>query len=241
MQAIILAGGFGKRLRPLTQDIPKSMVPVLGRPYLEYQIKWLISQNIAKILILTGYLGEKIKSYFGDGSAFGVNINYSHEPGPLGTAGSLKLAQAKLEPYFALVYGDSFLPVDFIKLENSFLAVNKLGTVVVYDNRAYDTGVLNNMQLDNNGFILRYQKNSYDPELNFVEAGVMVFKKEITDLIPENKTVSLEEEIFPLLINKKELTGYVSKQPFYDIGTREGLSYFEEVIRSNNFLSLDNK
>lgn len=227
-----MAGGFGKRLRPLTRDIPKSMALVLGRPYLEYQIRWLSAQNITRIIILTGYLGEKIRSYFQDGIRFGVNINYSQEPEPLGTGGSLKLAEAKLELYFALIYGDSFLPIDFIGLEKYFLDADKLGTLVVYENHSYDTGVLKNTQLDDSGFILKYQKNSYNPELNFVEAGVMVFKKEVAGLIPENKAVSLEEEIFPLLINRRQLIGYASKQPFYDIGTEEGLRYFEEFMRS---------
>ena len=85
MQAVILAGGLGKRLRPLTEKIPKPMVAVLGRPYLEYQIKWLKLKKISKVLILTGYLGEKIESYFKDGSAFDVTISYSHEQEAMGS------------------------------------------------------------------------------------------------------------------------------------------------------------
>lgn len=235
MQAVILAGGLGERLRPLTEKIPKPMAPVLGRPYLEYQINWLKSEHISSVLMLTGYLGEKIKDYFKDGASFGINITYSQEHKPMGTGGGLKLAQEELEPYFALINGDSFLPIDFAGLEKFFIESGKTGVAVVYDNRSRDTGVLNNMQMDEYGVILKYRKNSPDPELNFVDAGVMVFKKEITDFIPPDRKVSLEDEILPLLIKKNELSGYISKRPFYDIGTQERLGRFEEAVRSNSF------
>lgn len=238
MQVVILAGGLGKRLRPLTEDIPKSMVPVLNRPYLEYQIKWLNIQGITDILILIGYLGEKIKAYFQDGASRGVKITYSQEPKLLGTGGGLKLAEAKLEKYFALIYGDSFLPLDFVGLEDFFLSVKKTGVIVVYDNGGYDTQVLNNIQLAQDSSILRYRKNSCSQDFNFVEAGVMVFSKDITGYIPENTVASLEEDTFPLLIKKKALSGYVSKEPFYDIGTPERLRRFEEMLRTNKLLAL---
>ncbi len=235
MQAVILAGGLGKRLRPLTENIPKPMVTVLGKPYLEYQINWLRSNKICKVLLLTGYLGEKIESYFGDGSLFGVDITYSQEPEALGTGGGLKYAEDKLENRFILIYGDSFLPLIFSDLINHFLEINKTAVVVVCDNNICDTGVMNNILLDKNGLIMKYKKNSRDEDLNYVEAGVMVFNKNIVDLIPNNKVVSLEEEFFPILINKKELNGYISDKIFYDIGTEDRLKRFEKIVQSNIF------
>lgn len=233
MQAVILAGGLGKRLMPLTEDVPKSMVSVLGRPYLEYQLRWLKSKGIEDILLLTGYLGEKVQSYFRDGGSLGATITYSQELTPLGTGGSLKFAEEKLESTFLLVYGDSFLPIDFEGLIRGFRDTDKVGMIVVYDSRQYDTGVPNNIRLDKEGFVAEYKKDSRKPFFHYTDAGVSVFKREVVDLIPKERKVSLEEEIFPHLIKKRELMGYISQQPFYDIGTQERIKRLEEFLRLN--------
>ena len=232
MQTVILAGGLGKRLMPLTKDIPKSMAPVLGRPFLEYQIRWLKSKGIKEILLLTGYQGDKIQSYFRDGSTLDVSIAYSHEPSPLGTGGSLKLAESKLEDSFLLVYGDSFLPIDCDGLTRSFHDADKAGMIVVYDDQHHDTGVPNNIDLDKEGFIEKYKKGSMDL-FHYIDAGISVFKKEVIDFIPEGKNVSLEEEVFPRLIKDRELMSYVTLQQFYDIGTQERIKRFEEFLSLN--------
>jgi N-acetyl-alpha-D-muramate 1-phosphate uridylyltransferase len=164
-----------------------------------------------------------------------VQISYSQEPKPLGTAGGLKLAEKKLRKYFVLIYGDSFLPLDYGKLGEFFLKSGRSGVIVVYDNRLCDTRVINNIQLGHEGRILKYRKDRLEPDLNYVEAGVMVFQKKITACIPANKVVSLEEEIFPLLIKKRELCGYVSHEPFYDIGTPKRLARFARVLRTGKF------
>jgi len=233
MQTVILAGGIGKRLMPLTKDVPKPMVPILGRPFLEYQIRWLKSNGIREILLLTGYQGDKIQSYFKDGSSLGVTLTYSHESNPLGTGGSLKLAEDKLESSFLLVYGDSFLPIDIDGLVQRFLDVDKAGMIVVSENQQHDTGIPNNIDLDKKGFVVRYKKDSKESFLNYIDAGVSVFKKEVIDFIPKRKKVSLEEEIFPLLIKNQELMSYITRQPFYDIGTQERIKRFEEFLSSN--------
>lgn len=233
MQTVILAGGLGKRLMPLTMDIPKPMVCVFGRPFLEYQIRWLKSNGIREILLLTGYKGDKVQAYFKDGSSLGVILTYSHETSPLGTGGSLKLAEKKLESSFLLVYGDSFLPIDTAGLIQRFRDVDKTGMIVVYDNQPHDAGVPSNIDLDKEGFVARYEKNSKDPLFHYTDAGVSVFKKEVIDFIPKGKKVSLEEEIFPRLVKDRELLGYITRQPFYDIGTRERIKRFEELVSSN--------
>ena len=121
MQTIILAGGLGTRLRPLTNTIPKPMIHINGKPYLEYQIEYLKRFNLIDILILVGYLGESIESYFGDGKHFGVNITYSYEKEPLGTAGGIKNAEENItENEFLLLYGDSFLPINLTEFTDFF-------------------------------------------------------------------------------------------------------------------------
>lgn len=233
MQTVILAGGLGKRLMPLTRDIPKPMVCVLGKPFLEYQIKWLKLNGIREILVLTGYQGDKIQSYFKDGSSLGVILTYSHETSPLGTGGSLKLAEKELKSSFLLVYGDSLLPIDVAGLIQRFRDVDKTGLIVVCDNQPHDAGIFNNIDLDKEGFVARYEKNSKNHLFHYIDAGVSVFKKEVIDFIPKSKKVSLEEEIFPRLVKDRELLGYITRQPFYDIGTQERIKRFEEFVSSN--------
>src|SRR5450755_506174 len=113
MQAVILAGGLGTRLWPVTQAVPKPMVPVAGRPYLEYQLRLLGEQSIRDIVLLTGYLGEQIEEYFGDGSRLGLSLRYSCEPAPMGTGGALRDGSSLLDDVFLVIYGDSYLPIDY--------------------------------------------------------------------------------------------------------------------------------
>src|SRR6266571_3760756 len=150
MQAVVLAGGLGTRLWPLTKEIPKPMAPVNGLPYLEYQIRLLAAQGFLSTLILTGYLGEQIESYFQDGSALGLSLRYSREPAPLGTGGALRHARALLEERFLLIYGDSFLPIGYRPLLARLEEPGTLGVVAIYDNSAGDTSVRNNIALGDN-------------------------------------------------------------------------------------------
>ena len=135
MQAVILAGGLGTRLWPLTRAVPKPMVRVAGRPYLEHQLQLLKSQNISNVLILTGYMGEQIEEYFGDGSRLGISIRYSRESQPLGTAGAPRKASQMLASTFILLYGDSYLPIKYGDALERLYSSGTQGVMVVYDNR----------------------------------------------------------------------------------------------------------
>lgn len=230
MQAVILAGGLGTRLRPLTYEIPKPMIPILGKPYLYYQLKLLKDYCISDVLLLIGHLGEQIKDYFKDGKEFGLDIKYSIEQKPLGTGGALKLAEPLLKDEFFVIYGDSYLPVDYIDIERFFQKHNKTGLVVVYDNKE-DTTVLNNIALKENLIVTEYKKGYNDRNLKYVEAGVSLLRKDVLNLIKEEDVVSLEEEIYPLLIGKQELIAYITNQRFYDIGTPERLKEIKDVLR----------
>ncbi|MCJ7509172.1 MAG: sugar phosphate nucleotidyltransferase, partial [candidate division Zixibacteria bacterium] len=116
MQALILCGGLGKRLRPLTRKIPKSMLPVAGKPFLEYLIKLLKQNGIKEIILCTGYLHNKLKDYFGDGEKFGVNIQYSREHFPLGTGGAIKNAEKLIKSRFFVLNGDSYINLNLKSL-----------------------------------------------------------------------------------------------------------------------------
>ena len=230
MQVVILAGGLGTRLRPITERIPKPLVPVNNRPYLEYQIEYLRRSGFTDILLVTGYLGEKIEAHFGNGTTFGVRLTYAQEDVIRGTGGALKYAEDHLADEFLVVYGDSFLPISYSGLIEAFLNSRKKGMIVAYDNRK-STDVKNNVALDDHFLVIRYDKTVSDKRLRYVESGVLVLKKSIIGLIPAEKVVSLEIDIFPQLIVEKQLAAFVTKERFYDIGTplrlQEAGEYFK--------------
>lgn len=228
MQAVIIAGGLGTRLRPITIEIPKPMVRINGRPFLEYQLKLLKRYGITDILLCVGYLAEHFSGYFKDGKKLGVNIQYSIEEEPLGTGGALKNAEKKIEKDFIALNGDTYLPIDYKKLIESYKAKKKKGVVVLYDN--HEKIAENNISLGEDNLVTAYDKNS-SIGMNYLDAGVGVFNKSILSLIPKKRKVSLEVEIFPKLIKRKELAGYATSQRFYDIGTPERLKKIEEILR----------
>lgn len=228
MQSVIVAGGLGTRLRPITYEVPKSMVRVNGKPFLEHQIQRLESGGIKTLLLCIGYLGEQIREYFGDGSRFGVNIKYSVEEKPLGTGGALKNAEKELEKEFILLNGDTVTQVDYKKLMEIHKSSGKTGLVLLYDNS--ERIAANNISLGKDGLVTAYSKKS-SIGMTHVDAGVYVFNKKVLSLIPKNRKVSLEAEIFPKLIKQKELLGCKTKQRFYDMGTPERLKKMEEILR----------
>lgn len=233
MQAVILAGGLGTRFRPLTLKTPKPMIPVMGKPYLEYQLQYLKSYNITDILLCVGHLGEKIQSYFGDGRSRDMSITYSFEEMPLGTGGALKNAENHLDDCFYLLYGDSFLPINYSLIERHFFEVDKAVLMVLYNNRE-DTSVPNNVSLDNRGMVTQYKKDTENSLLQYVDAGVLALKKEIVDSLPPEKEVSLEQEIFPNFVARQECAGLVTGERFYDIGTPERLKHFKTYLKKQN-------
>jgi len=231
MQAVILAGGLGMRLRPITETVPKPMVEVAGVPYLEHQIRMLARQEIRDIVMLTGYLGEQIETYFGSGSRLDVSMRYSKEPEPLGTAGALRLAEPLLREEFLVIYGDSYLPIDYRPILHLLNISGVTGVVTVYDNRLGDTSVKSNIALDSHQSITAYAKDSAASlPLEYVDAGVLAFRREIVNLIPPQQNVALEQEILPLLISRKALRGYITAQRFYDIGTLERIQSIEHYF-----------
>jgi NDP-sugar pyrophosphorylase family protein len=229
MQCVILAGGLGTRLWPLTRTVPKPMVPVAGVPYLEHQLRLLKSQSISDVVMLTGYLGEQIEEYFGDGSRLGMSIQYSREQQPLGTAGALRDASPFLAQSFLLLYGDSYLPIHYPAAHERLLASGAQGLMVVYDNQLGDTLVKNNVDVDDAGYVTVYEKES-PRTLPYVEAGVLSFQKSCLNLIPSEGTISLEKEIFPALIARRQLAAFITSQRFYDIGTPERLQAIESYV-----------
>jgi NDP-sugar pyrophosphorylase family protein len=232
MQVVILAGGLGTRLRPLTTQVPKPMVPVAGAPYLEHQLRLLAGQSLNDIVVLTGYLGEQIEEYFGDGRQLGLRMRYSRESQPLGTGGALREARPLLDESFLVIYGDSYLPIKYSGLGRRLAMTAASGVIAVYRDPSGQTNVSCNVALDTDGTVLRYDKQASadDRELQYVEAGVLALRRSVLDLIPPAGASSLEEQVFPILIERRRLLGFRTNQRFYDMGTPERLHAIEAYL-----------
>src|SRR6202142_2428115 len=220
MQAVILARGLGKRMRPLTESVPKPMIAVRGKPFLHHQFELLRSFGIRRIVLLVAYLGEQIEKHFGDGAALGLHLRYSHEPEPLGTGGALKNAEAMLDEEFLLLNGDTYLAIDYAALANAFRASEAMAMIVAYENSG--ARVPSNLALSADASVVTYRKS--DPHgLTHVDAGVIALRRDVLAEIPNGRKCSLEEEIFPKLIERGQMKAWVTNEPFYDMGSPVGL------------------
>jgi NDP-sugar pyrophosphorylase family protein len=231
-QAVILAGGLGTRMRPITETIPKPMIPVLGKPFLEQQLAMLAGSGFQRALLLVAYLGEKIEQYFGDGGACGWSLTYCYEPSPLGTGGALKNAEEKLEDEFVVLNGDTFLPIDYAALWRAFRASGSSAFVVAYEKSGSAAANLlankvpNNLAVSADGRVTAYRKRD-SQGLTHIDAGVLILRKDILKKIPIGRACSLEEEIFPRLIEEGRMKAWTTSEPFYDMGSPEGLRALE--------------
>ena len=227
MQVAILAGGLATRLGNLTRNQPKSMVKVLGRPFFEYQLELLGKSGIKNIILCTGYMGEQIERCFGNGKRYGVNIRYSFEDTPLGTAGALKKAENLLDGVFFTIYGDSYLFLDFSLAMSYFQSQNKLALMTVYKN--YNCYERSNTVIEGN-LVKKFSKKEKTEDMVYIEYGANIFKKAVLEMIPENQFCSLDE-LFPRLIDQKQLLAFEVKERFYEVGSPLGLTEFVEFIR----------
>lgn len=227
MQIVILAGGLGTRLRPLTDRAPKCMVPVDGRPFLEYQLELFRRHGVRDIVLCVGHLGETVREYFGSGHRFGVDIVYSWErKGLLGTAGALKNAQSLLAQEFFVIYGDSYLLLDYQMIMRCFQASDDLGMMVVYrnDDRLEPSNVV-----VRNGHVVAYDKATRLPGMVHINEGLSVLRRRALRLIPDGEPAT-QEDFYRELIARRQLLAYETQQRFYEIGSLSGLEELRQVI-----------
>jgi mannose-1-phosphate guanylyltransferase len=226
IQAAILAGGLGTRMRPFTETIPKPMLPVLNRPFLEHQIQLLEQNGIRNFLLLAGYLGRAIEEHFGARWGNSAKIAYSYEEQPMGTGGALKLASGKLEDEFLLVNGDTLLDIDYPQFVNQFRASGKQALIAAYRNASGQ--VPSNLEIARDGGVRSYTKRQSNGM--YIDAGVIALRKSVLGLIPEGRPSSLEEEVFPELIAQGELSACPTETAFFDMGTPAGLKRLESHL-----------
>ncbi|MEK7169297.1 MAG: HAD-IIIA family hydrolase [Patescibacteria group bacterium] len=239
-QAIILAGGRGERLRPFTDNLPKPMVPVNGKPFLEYVVELLRENGITEIVMLLGYLPEKITEYFGDGKKFGVSIKYSIGSVDDFTGTRVRNAAPLLADEFLLLYSDNYWPLNLEKLTGFYREKNVTGSLVAYSNVNGDAehGQENNVRVQEDGRVAYYGPFSKDPNLNAVDIGFFLMKKNIIDMMPKDN-FSFEHTILPKLIQNNSLAAYVTDHPYYAITTVGQIPVVEDFFKSKKVIFLD--
>lgn len=222
MKAVIMAGGEGSRLRPLTCNLPKPMVPILNRPMMEHIIELLRQHNFTKLAGTLWYLPESITDYFQDGSEFGVEMEYYLEREPLGTAGSVKNASRFLDETFLVMSGDALTDLDLTAALNFHRQVNSVATLVLTSvPHPLDYGVV---LTDEEGKITQFlEKPSWDQVFSdTVNTGIYILEPEVLDLIPERTKWDFSRDLFPELLRRQApLYGYVASGYWSDIGDLE--------------------
>jgi len=228
LPVVILAGGLATRLRPLTEKIPKSLVEVAGRPFLEHQITLLRKNGISEIFLCVGYLGEMIEELFGNGTQFGINIIYSYDGDKLlGTGGAIKKLLPRLPEDFFVLYGDSYLPIDYQAAALHFRTSKKPALMTVFRNdNAWDRS---NVWFEE-GAILRYSKTRGLPQMRYIDYGLMVCSRSIFENCPGNEPFDLAI-VFEELSQCGELAGYEVHDRFYEIGSHEGFEELDQLLR----------
>ena len=222
----ILAGGLATRLRPITEKIPKSLVPVAGKPFLTHQLELLRSRGIRSAVLCVGYLGEMIQRDYGH-EAFGIKLDYAFDgPKLLGTGGAIKRALPMLGPEFFVLYGDSYLPIEYRPIAEFFRRSGKLGCMTVYHNEGrYDASNV----VFSDGEIKVYDKKARLPEMRHIDYGLSLFKAAAFDGYSAEQPFDLAE-VMGKLVRESQLAGYEVKERFYEIGSPGGLEELENLL-----------
>ncbi|MEM4729867.1 MAG: sugar phosphate nucleotidyltransferase [Thermoplasmata archaeon] len=228
MQVVILAGGRGERLRPFTDNIPKPLISIKGKPFLYYQISYLNKYNLKEIVLCVGYLSEKIIEYFNEHPIPDVKIEFSIEKTPLGTGGALKNAEPMINDEFILINGDTYSLLNFSELIEYYYKNYYPVVMTAYDN--HEKIADNNVLVGPNNIVLAYNKE-FSYGMTHVDSGVLVIRKEdFFKNMPDKEKFSFEHEVYPRLIEQRKILAYPTTVRFYDIGTPERLKKIEEVI-----------
>jgi NDP-sugar pyrophosphorylase family protein len=227
----ILAGGLATRLRPITESVPKSLMEVNGEPFVLHQLRLLQANGVRHIVLCVGHLGELVQGAVGNGSALGVQVDYSFDgPVLLGTAGAIKNALPKLGNPFFVMYGDSYLPCDYDAIARNFESAGVLGMMTVFRNEGkWDTS---NVEFEA-GEILAYSKTDRTPRMRYIDYGLGVFRAEAFQNFPAGKACDLAE-LYTQLLRRKQLAAFEVEERFYEIGSPAGLRETGEFLAARS-------
>lgn len=235
-QAVILAGGFGTRLKPFTDTNPKPMYPFENKPFLEYLIEQVKSFGIDDIVLLLGYLPEKIIGYFGDGAKWGVHITYSVTPVEYETGLRLKNAANLIQNEFLLMYCDNYCPIDFQKLVADYRKNNALLQFTAYRND--DGYTKSNLRIGADGQVEVYDKKRVTPNLQGVDIGYAIVNKQVFALLPEENH-NFEAVVYPELVREGKLYATVTQHRYYSVGSWERIELTKAFFSPRKFIFLD--
>jgi mannose-1-phosphate guanylyltransferase len=226
MQALILAGGKGTRLRPLTVYTPKPIVPVLNRPFLTYQLESLRRAGITEIILSLNYQPDKIESILGDGSEFGVSLRYVTEPSPLGTAGAFRYAAREIRETTVVFNGDILTNLDLSLVIEQHIKKKADATIVLA--RVENPAAYGLVETDSDCNVLAFREKPSAEELrgsklNTINAGIYILEPCVLEMIPQNENCSFEYKVFPELLSKgKKFSAYIMETQYWrDIGNPE--------------------
>ncbi len=235
-QAVILAGGRGTRLLPLTLTRPKPMVEVHGRPFLAYLLEQLRDQGIERVVLLLGYLPQVIQDYIGDGRAFGLKVDYvvtavEDETGP-----RLRAARALLDDRFFLLYCDNYWPFDLNRMWAQYEKIGAAAQISVYRNR--DGHTKHNLRVDTNGRVALYDKSRTAPGLSGVDIGFAIMPRSVIDTLPVGNE-SFEKRAYTALVARGELGAFETDHRYYGPGTLQRLPELQRFLARTPTVILD--
>ena len=219
MRAVILAGGEGTRLRPLTEKMPKPMIPVAGRPCVEYSIMSLVRGGFRDMVITTGYLSDKLIRNIGHGKDVGARVLYSFESEPAGTAGAVKMICPFLESPFVVLHGDTLTSIDIRAIYDDHVKSKAVVTMAVTE--VDDPSEFGVVEIDGDGFIKSFQEKPSREEArsNLINAGIYVINKEIMDAVPEYTKYDFAKQLFPMLLAEgRKMKAHKISGTWLDIG-----------------------
>jgi len=229
-KALILAGGKGTRMKPITEEIPKPMIPLMGQPLIQHTIDLLKKYNIIDVIISVGYKAEQIKEYFGNGSKFGIKITYIEEDKPLGTAGPLKLAEQLLTSTFILCNADELKEIDLADMFRFHKKNQGIGTVALTTAKNPESYGVARLQGNR---ILEFIEKPKEPPSNLINSGLYILEPEVTRYVPDGFSM-IEKDVFPKIARAGKLYGYHFSGYWKDLGTIETYRQAIEELRSRS-------
>lgn len=217
----LLAGGLATRLRPITETIPKAMVEVAGKPFIDHQLALFARRELGEVVICLGYRGEQVRAHVGDGKGYGLRVRYA-EDGPRlrGTGGALRHAAALLGPAFWVIYGDAYLDIEYRAIERTFLASDALGLMTLYRNT--DRWDRSNA-VYHDGELRLYDKRHPVPEMEYIDYGATLLRAEALRRLPPGDPADLAD-LYHALVRERRMIGSVVTRRFYEVGSPAGLA-----------------
>ena len=235
-QAVIFAGGYGKRLAPFTDTNPKPMYPIEGKPYIEHLILQIKSFGISEVVMLLGYLPEKIMDYLGDGSKYGMTFRYVITDVECETEKRILAAKDLLQEHFLMMYCDNYCPIDYERLVDDYFTNNSLIQITAYANR--DGYTKNNLKIADNGHVINYDKKRLSEGLQGVDIGYAIINKSVLNLTDDENN-NFEAIVYPQVVSEERMYATVTEHRYYSIGSFERIELTKAFFKNQKFVFLD--